>query len=146
MALDAGPVEAALEREAVPVLFGDVVLDDEWGFSILSADRLAGALVPILHPSRVVFATDVPGILEGPPRPGRCPIVPELTEATVAGLSSDGAGPDVTGGIRAKAEAMRAIARAGVDAVLISGLADGAVARAVRGESVYGSWAHARPG
>jgi isopentenyl phosphate kinase len=52
--------------------------------------------------------------------------------------------PDVTGGIRAKAEAMLAIAHAGVDAGLISGLTDGGLSRALRGEMVYGSWARAR--
>jgi isopentenyl phosphate kinase len=68
-----------------------------------------------------------------------------LTDDAIAGLPTTGAGADVTGGIRGKAATMRRIARAGVDAVLISGLTDGALARAIRGESVYGSWAHARP-
>ncbi|HTP54166.1 MAG TPA: isopentenyl phosphate kinase [Thermoplasmata archaeon] len=143
--IDASPIEDALERGATPVSFGDVVPDDDWGFSILSADTIAESLVPLLGPSRVVFATDVPGILEKNAGRRR-PIVPEVTDELVASLPSRGAGHDVTGGIRGKAAAMRRIARAGVDAVLISGLTDGAVARAIRGESVYGSWARARPG
>jgi len=145
VALDATPFEAALERAALPVAFGDVVPDDAWGFSILSADRIAVELAALLHPTRVVFATDVPGVL-GPGKGRERTVVPELTDAAVASLS-EGAGPgrDVTGGIRGKALAMRSIARAGVDAVLISGLTDGAVSRAIRGEAVYGSWAHARP-
>jgi isopentenyl phosphate kinase len=143
VALDATPVEEALERGAVPVSFGDVVPDDEWGYSILSADRIAVMLVPLLRPSRVVFATDVPGVYDGKDRRS---IVGELTDEAVASLPRSGGAADVTGGIRGKAEAMRAIARAGADAVLISGLTDGAVARAIRGENVYGSWAHAQPG
>jgi len=143
--IESAPLEEALERGTMPVSFGDVVPDDDWGFSILSADTIAEALVPLLGPSRVVFATDVPGFL--PPRSGGArEIVGELTDELIASLPSTASGPDVTGGIRGKAESMRRIARAGVDAVLISGLTDGAVARAIRGESVYGSWAHARPG
>lgn len=143
--IEATPIEEALERHTVPVAFGDVVPDDDWGFSILSADTIAEALVPLLRPSRVVFATDVPGILAAGSGPRRR-VVEELTDDAISALPRTAGGRDVTGGIRAKAESMRRIARAGVDAVLISGLTDGAVARAIRGESVYGSWAHARPG
>jgi len=143
--VDAGPIQDALERGAMPVSFGDVVPDDAWGFSILSADTIAAELVPILRPSRVVFATDVLGILTTAAG-GRRTVIEELDDASIAGLSDGARVRDVTGGIRQKAATMRAIARAGVDTVLISGLTDGALARAIRGESVYGSWAHARPG
>jgi isopentenyl phosphate kinase len=140
--LDAAPFSETLERGSVPVSFGDVVPDDDWGFSILSADTIAVALVPVLRPARVVFVSDVPGILEKAPG-GRRRVVPEVTDAVVNALRPTPGAIDVTGGIRNKAEAMRAIARAGADAGLISGLTDGALSRAIRGESVYGSWAHA---
>jgi len=143
--IDAAPVEDVLARGGVPVAFGDVVPDDAWGYSILSADRIAEELVPIVHPSRVVFAADVPGIL-GPARSGRRAVVAEVTDELIEQLGEHGRAADVTGGIRGKARTMRRIAHAGVDVVLISGLTDGALARAIRGESVYGSWAHARPG
>jgi len=143
--IDAAPLEDVLARGGVPVAFGDVVPDDAWGYSILSADRIAEELVPIVRPSRVVFAADVPGIL-GPARSGPRTVVPEVTDELIEQLSDHRRGADVTGGIRGKARTMRRIAHAGVDAVLISGLTDGALARAIRGESVYGSWAHARPG
>lgn len=139
----AAPFGEALARGLLPVTFGDVVPDEAWGFSILSADTIAAALVGPLRPRRVVFASDVPGIWVGPGRGARS-VAPELTDEVLAALRPAPGAPDVTGGIRAKAEAMRAIARSGVDAVLISGLSDGAVARAIRGEEVYGSWAHAR--
>ncbi|HTT72959.1 MAG TPA: isopentenyl phosphate kinase [Thermoplasmata archaeon] len=141
-ALDTTPFVAALERALLPVSFGDVVPDLAWDASILSADTIALALVRAMPVGRVVFVSDVPGVLSGP-AVGRRTVVPEITEATVAGLRPAPGVADVTGGIRGKAEAMRAIAAAGADAVLISGLTDGALARAIRGESVYGSWAHA---
>jgi len=144
VALDAGPFEAALERGALPVSFGDVVPDDAWAYSILSADTIAAALASILRPARVIFATDVPGVLAAG-GPGRPKVVPEITEEVVAGLTPTAGATDVTGGIRGKASAALAIARHGVDAGIISGLSDGALSRAIRGETVYGSWARARP-
>jgi isopentenyl phosphate kinase len=142
VAFDATPFEDALERGHLPVSFGDVVPDDEWGSSILSADTIALALVPVLRPARVVFASDVPGILEGQPGRRRS-VAREVTDEVVAALRPTMGTADVTGGIRGKAEVMRAIAKAGADAGLISGLTDGALSRAIRGEAVYGSWAHA---
>ncbi|HXY46887.1 MAG TPA: isopentenyl phosphate kinase [Thermoplasmata archaeon] len=140
--LDAVPFRDALGRGLMPVSFGDVVPDDAWGSSILSADTIARTLAPVLHPRRVIFVSDVPGILEGPPT-GRRSVIAEVTDAVAGSLRPPPGAPDVTGGIRGKAIAMRAIAHAGSDAGLISGLSDGALLRAIRGEFVYGSWAHA---
>jgi isopentenyl phosphate kinase len=143
--LDATPFRSALADGRTPVSFGDVVPDTAWGSSILSADTIALELARTLRPDRVVFVSDVPGIYEGP-RTGRPRVVDEVTPELLGRLRPTGRGPDVTGGIRGKAEAMLAIARAGADAVLISGLSDGALARALGGATVHGSWAHARRG
>ena len=141
--LTAAPFEEALARGMVPVTFGDVVPDEAWGVSILSADAAAVDLARQLRSPRVIFATDVAGVLEGPPGRRRT-VIAEVTEEVVARLRPSAGAIDVTGGLRGKLEAMLAIARGGADAALISGLTDGAVSRAIRGEAVYGSWAHAR--
>ncbi|HXW66486.1 MAG TPA: isopentenyl phosphate kinase [Thermoplasmata archaeon] len=143
--LDAGPVRDALDRGRLPVSFGDVVPDEAWTSSILSADTIALELVRALGARRVIFVSDVPGVYDGPPVPRRR-IVAEVSSATLEGLRPPADRPDVTGGIRGKVEAMLAIAAAGADAALISGLTDGALSRALRGEYVYGSWARAPSG
>ena len=141
--LDPSPVRAALDAGFLPVSFGDVVPDEVWGSSILSADTIAVALARGLGAERVVFVSDIEGILEGPPGRKRS-VVREVRADTVAGLRPPSGASDVTGGIRGKAVAMLAIATAGADAGLISGLSDGAVSRAIRGGMEYGSWARAR--
>jgi isopentenyl phosphate kinase len=142
--LDPEPFRRVLGAGGTPVSFGDVVPDRAWGWSILSADTIAVSLTAALGASRVLFVSDVPGVLE-PRTRGRPTAVPEVTPETLEGLRPGAAGPDVTGGIRGKVEAMLAIAHLGADAGLISGLKDGELSRAVRGDSVYGSWAHGRP-
>jgi isopentenyl phosphate kinase len=142
---DPAPFSEALAGGRTPVSFGDVVPDERWESSILSADTIALELTKVLRPERVVFVSDVPGVFEGPDRSGRH-IVRELTEAELDRLRAIPRGADVTGGIRGKVAAMLAIAHAGADAALISGLSDGALSRALRGETVHGSWARARPG
>ncbi len=139
--LDPAPFSRALAAGAMPVTFGDVVRDAIWGFSILSGDTIALELARSLSAARVVFVSDVPGILEDRRRPGS--VRPQVSAEVVEGLRSAGGRTDATGGIRLKAERMREIARHGVDAALISGLAGGRLASAIRGEAVYGSWARA---
>jgi isopentenyl phosphate kinase len=145
VAFDPRPFSEAIDLGRVPVSFGDVVPDEAWGASILSADTIAERLVEPLRPRRVIFVSDVPGVLEGSPQRRRT-VVGELDDAALERLRPTSGAVDVTGGIRGKAETMLRIARGGADAVLISGLSDGGLSRALRGESVYGSWAHARSG
>jgi isopentenyl phosphate kinase len=140
--LDTGPFQEALRTGLVPVSFGDVVPDGLWGRSILSADTIAVELARRLQVRRVLFVSDVPGILEPGVQP-RPKIVPEVTESLIDRLSHRAGGPDVTGGIRGKARAMLEIGRLGADAGLISGLKDGLLSRALRGETVPGSWVRA---
>lgn len=137
---DVEPFRQVLSQGGLPVSFGDVVADAEWGYSILSADSIALELVRRLPSRRLVFVSDVEGVLapgpaEGPRRP-----IPRLTPEVLDSLHAPGGAIDVTGGIRTKVEAMLAAADAGADAGLISGLRHGALSRVLRGETVYGSW------
>lgn len=136
---DAAAFSDALEGGVTPVSFGDVVRDEAWGFSILSADTIAVTLARELAAARVLFVSDVAGVFE-PDAKGRRVAVPRVTRELVDRLRPSEGVADVTGGIRAKAEAMLAIAEGGSDVGLISGLSDGALSRALRGERVYGSW------
>jgi isopentenyl phosphate kinase len=138
--IDIEPFRRALTRGGVPVSFGDVVPDEEWGFSILSADTIALELVRGLPSRRLVFVSDVEGVLAPATAAERRRPIPRLTVDALDSIRPTEGVPDVTGGIRAKAEAMLAAAGAGADAGLISGLRHGALSRALRGETVYGSW------
>ena len=140
VSLDTAPFARALEGGYLPVSFGDVVPDSSWGSSILSADQIALALALALRPSVVLFVSDVNGIY-APGGSGRPIPVRRVTDSLIESLEAEPGSSDVTGGIRGKAEAMRAIAQLGVDAGLISGLSDGAISRALRGKGQYGSWA-----
>jgi isopentenyl phosphate kinase len=138
--LDPAPFADALAAGVTPVSFGDVVRDDAWGFSILSADTIAVELARELPARTVLFVSDVGGVFEPGAGPRRAAVA-RVTQELVDRLRPSPGVADVTGGIRGKAEAMLAIAEDGGDAGLISGLSDGALSRALKGERVYGSWA-----
>jgi len=142
--LDPGPFVDSLAGGRLPVSFGDVVRDSEWGFSILSADTIAARLAPALSVDRVLFVSDVPGVFD-PARLADRIVLPVLADDLPARLSARTPGADVTGGIQGKVREMLEIAGGGVDAGLISGLSDGTLLRALRGERVHGSWAVGAP-
>ncbi len=138
--LELAPFRGALAAGAIPVGFGDVVPDEEWGFSILSADTIAVELARRLPSRRVLFVSDVNGVYAERANRGRSKVIERVTRATLADLRPGTRGPDVTGGIRGKVSAMLAAAEAGAEVGLISGLRHGALSRALQGEAVYGSW------
>jgi isopentenyl phosphate kinase len=138
---DPEPFRRALASGWVPVSFGDVVADEEWGVSILSADTVALELGRQLAPRRVVFVSDVSGVLQVSAGNRREPI-PRLTPEFVEGLEARPGAPDVTGGIRAKATVMLELARAGTPAGLVTGLRSGAAGEALRSPAYpHGTWA-----
>lgn len=139
--LEIGPFERALSEGWVPVSFGDVVPDSAWGASILSADTLALELGRRLRARRVVFVSDVAGVLAAGPD-GKMRAEPVLSERLLENLAPSTGAPDVTGGIRGKARVMLALAASGVPAGLISGLGTGAVREALRSDDpTVGTWA-----
>ncbi len=138
--LSLAPFERILAGGGIPVTFGDVVLDEGWGFAILSGDTLVGELARGVGSRRALFVSDVPGVLEDR-RPGPMRIVRTLSDGTVESLTPTPGVPDVTGGLRGKVSVMLDLARQGVSCGLISGLTPGLVSRALQGEEVYGSWA-----
>jgi isopentenyl phosphate kinase len=138
---DEVPFRSALLDGWVPVAFGDVVPDDQWGVSILSADTLALELGRRLRARRVVFVSDVPGVLPRDPVGRRRPI-PRWTVEEQSRLAPVAGAPDVTGGIRAKGQVLLDLAAAGIPAGIVSGLSPGAAAGAVAGDDwPEGTWA-----
>ncbi|MCL4324363.1 MAG: isopentenyl phosphate kinase [Candidatus Thermoplasmatota archaeon] len=135
---DLAPLTDAIAGGSIPLTFGDVVRDEAWGYSILSGDDIALELAAKTKVDRVIFVSDVDGILS-PKAPHT--LVPRLTEGLLEELKPTPGVPDVTGGIRGKAETMLAIGRTGTRTVLLNGLSGGRLKSAVAGEEVYGTWA-----
>jgi len=74
------PFILALKVGLTPLMHGDVVFDENQGFGILSADRIASLLASKLPVSRVLFGSDVDGVYtENPKTSKRAELVPTVT-------------------------------------------------------------------
>ncbi|MDO5843540.1 MAG: isopentenyl phosphate kinase [Methanocorpusculum sp.] len=94
---------------AVPVLHGDVVMDESRGACIVSGDQIAPFLAEALGVKEIGIATEVGGVLSN----GK--IVPEITRENVSEIKfEDAQTADVTGGMRGKIEELLLLADAGI--------------------------------
>lgn len=104
-----GAVEL-LKRGLVPVVHGDVVLDQAQGLAILSGDVWMVELCKELRARSAVFITDVDGVFTAPPTEPGAQLVreilvdPKTGELELTGVSMNCASHDVTGGLKAKLE------------------------------------------
>lgn len=124
----------------VPVLYGDVVLDDVQGAAIVSTEALFAFLAPRLQPQRIVLIGEA-GVFTADPR--RDPQAARITRITPANIESvlaqTGAshGTDVTGGMAAKVQQMwNLVQRVPGLTVQLVGAEPDALRQALLGESV----------
>ena len=138
--MDTTVIEALLNRGQVPLVFGDAVLDDQWGFTICSTESIFEHIAERLRPARVLLACDVDGVFAGNPfdKPDarRIPVITQAAFGEVrAQIGQDGRA-DVTGGMLGKL--IRLMQMAGMPGVreirIFSGLIPGAVQKALLGK------------
>jgi len=132
-------MEAMLRLRLTPVLYGDAVMDVEAGFSIASAESIISRLAPLIKPKRIVVCVDVDGVYDEYPG-GR--LVERVWSGNIEevkrGLRGS-RGPDVTGGMLHKVEALYSLALKGYPSIIINGLRPGLLLKALLGEPCPGT-------
>lgn len=133
----AGPVEAALARGLVPMVYGDVAFDVEQGTAIVSTEDIFFYLAAHIPPSRILVAGEVDGIYEQDPlvhpQTRRFPVItPSTCEGILASLGGSH-GTDVTGGMLGKVMKLLPLVEQypGLTVHIFSGLIEGRLAEAL---------------
>lgn len=96
----------------VPVL-ASLMGDSVQGILNVNADQLAAAAAAALHAARLIYVTDVPGVLDAQGR-----TLPRLTPSELEAMAARG---ELRGGMLPKSEACRAALAAGVGRIEIIG-------------------------
>ena len=112
MAID--PIVELLRHDLVPLVHGDVSLDDARGGTIISTEQIFIHLARSLRPQRIIMAGEVAGVFSGDPqRDTIVRLVPEIAARNydeVEHLLSTSFGVDVTGGMLGKVSALFGLA------------------------------------
>ncbi len=137
--LDHGVVEGLLEVGALPVVHGDVALDEEWGGTIVSTEQVFAQLARRLRPARIVLAGEVDGVHGADPAlDPTAPLYAEINSGNfheVARHLGQARGADVTGGMVDKVRRMydMAVRTPGLSIQIINGNRPDRLRRAILG-------------
>ncbi|MGC8663414.1 MAG: isopentenyl phosphate kinase [Thermoplasmata archaeon] len=124
-----------IERNFIPVTYGDIVLDPKRSMIICSGDQIMFHLAKAFRPEKVVFVTDVDGIFDKNPKKYiDARFISEITGNEDIQFGKDVS--DVTGSMEGKFKVMKNISNMGIDVMMVNGLVPGRVKKALLGEKV----------
>ncbi|MEM7584011.1 MAG: isopentenyl phosphate kinase [Acidobacteriota bacterium] len=139
---EVGPLVSALALDLMPVVYGDVVMDRQWGASICSTEATLQYLVGRLQRRglvvrRVLWLGATDGIYG---RDGQAiPIVHRSNHRQVRKAIGATAGTDVTGGMLLRLETARWLAHRGVESWIVNGLTPELLTAGLLGEKLPGT-------
>lgn len=136
------PILHGLDLGLLPVVYGDVVMDREWGAAICSTETVFLALLRALgrrgrRVGRVLWLGETEGVYGADGR-----LVPQLTAAAAHRLLpaiGGAAGADVTGGMHHRLQTAIALARLGITSWIGDGREPELLQRAAAGEQAPGT-------
>ena len=127
----------------VPVLFGDAVLDNSLGFTILSGDQLVATLATNLGADRIILGVDVDGLHTADPKSvAAAQLISRITLRELKALLhsiGETSAVDVTGGMLGKVSELVPAVEAGVRAYIVNAAKEGNIYKVLKGENVVGT-------
>lgn len=142
--LDRTVINRLLGLGLTPILFGDVVLDEKLGFTILSGDQIAAKLAVTLKAERIVLATDVDGVFTSNPKVNpNAKLIHQLNLSKLNEIFNEKSKPellmDVTGTMIGKLKEMVPAVNKGVKVFVVNALKSGRVLQALKNSKVKGT-------
>ena len=137
VSLETRPLWKLLASGLVPLVHGDVALDEKQGFTIISTETIFAYLTSLVQPERIILVGVVEGVYNDDPliQPGAV-LISEITPANIHDVNrwlSGSHGVDVTGGMLSKVRGMYDLVTTypGVRVQIISGLRPGLLKEAL---------------
>ena len=132
------PIFSSIRIGVVPITSGDVVFDRDLGFTVLSGDTIAAYLASRLRAKRLIYVIDVDGVIVEDRVTGESKIAEEYSRGMKL-KAIRGSREDVTGGIVNKLEEGFSALESGVEVLIINGLVEERVKKAILGERTLGT-------
>jgi isopentenyl phosphate kinase len=128
---------ALLNRNLVPIISGDFVVDSCKDFAACSSDAMASKLAVQLTASRLLFATDTPGVMDYASFEAN--LIEDMKPNDARLGSINPLSDDVSGGMHAKLRAGFDAADSGVETLILDGRVPDRLISALLGERVIGT-------
>ena len=135
--------KALMRMGFLPVVYGDVVLDTELGFTVLSGDQLVTDLAAKLNAGRIIIGVDVDGLYDTDPKTKKTArMYKHLTLAELKALQTGLCKPaygDVTGGMLGKITELLPAIELGTPTKIVNATRPDHIYKALKGENVEGT-------
>lgn len=136
------PIKNALRLNAIPVVYGDVIMDERIGCTIFSTEKILSAMAIQLREDykiRTIYVTDVNGVYDE--RGITIPLISDKNFSQLKTAITNAKGVDVTGGMLHKVEeSLKLATDTGIKTLIINGVKEGELSKAIKGEAVGGTW------
>jgi len=136
-------IETALDLNILPILYGDIILDKQGSFSIISGDQIIFELCENLKKyqiSKVIFVMETDGIFinDEDPKQKSIKLATKLYLSDLENLNLADLGQkiDVTGGIQGKINSIKEICKYNIPVQLINGLKEGYIYKSLKNEMI----------
>ncbi|MFX0043608.1 MAG: type 2 isopentenyl-diphosphate Delta-isomerase [Candidatus Hodarchaeota archaeon] len=133
-------IETALDLNILPILYGDIILDKQGSFSIISGDRIIRELCQNLKKysvPKVIFTMETDGLyIKDNDNESILLTVCKSNELDSLKLAALGEKIDVTGGIRGKINSIKEICKYNIPVQIINGLENGNILKALKGQEI----------
>lgn len=134
---DLNIIKNYLREGYVPVLYGDVVLDDKLRMAVISGDQIIEYLASYLVSDRVILSTDVDGVYNKNPKiHDDAELIDVVTSLDDIKELESTTNVDVTGGMIGKVKELLSLADNGVDSEIVNANEPGVVADSLMGLEV----------
>jgi len=129
-----------IEEGFVPVLFGDVVIDDEVKIAVISGDQIIQYIAKFLKSDRIVLGTDVDGVYTKNPKTHDDAVhIDKVSSIEDIKFLESTTNVDVTGGMVGKVKELLDLAEYGISSEIIDANEIGAISKALQGKEVRGT-------
>jgi len=127
-------IKLMLERDIVPVMHGDVVMDRVLGAAVLSGDRIVPYLAAVTAASGIGAGSNVDGVLDE-----KGEVIKKITPHSFFDMKKDIMGakaPDVTGGMLGKVSELVELSKKGISSRVFNAAKKNIVSKFLYGEDV----------
>jgi isopentenyl-diphosphate delta-isomerase len=133
-------IETALDLDILPILYGDIILDKQGTFSIISGDRIIFELCENLNKysvSKVIFTMETDGLyIQDNDKKSILVTECNSNELESLELAALGQKIDVTGGIKGKINTIKEICKYNIPVQIINGLEKGNIIKALKRQKI----------
>lgn len=124
----------------IPVLYGDIVIDEKIKMAILSGDQILQYIAKVLKSDRIVLGTDVDGVYNKNPKThSDAKHIDKVSSLEDIESFESTTNVDVTGGMVGKVKELLELANCGIDSEIIDANEIGAIAKSLQSKPVNGT-------